>query len=133
MKTPSDGEKVLPHLPGSRDNRAVALSDRTAPDDETRRTGPTVVASGGGFLADRIVEEALKAGVPVRTDSDLVQILAEMEIGEEVPVEAFAAVAEVLRHVYQRNAQAKPGAAAVTDAEPTSEGDAGHATRSDRA
>lgn len=94
-------EKILPHAPGDRGNRAVALSE--AEDDAQ---GPTVVATGEGFLADRIVEEALKAGVPVRTDSDLVQILAQTEIGEEVPVEAFIALAEVLRYVYEYNGKA---------------------------
>ena len=129
MTGPSDDETVLPHLPGDPGNRAVALSDRSA-----GRVGPTVLATGAGFLADRIVEEALKAGVAVRTDADLVEILAEMDVGEEVPVEAFAAVAEVLRHVYRRNAQAATAATTATDdVASTNEGEAENAARSDRA
>ena len=98
MSGSQDDGSVLPHRPGAPGNRAVALSDTDGP-----AIGPTVVATGAGFLADRIVEEALKSGVPVRTDADLVQILAETEVGEEVPVEAFVALAEVLRYVYDYN------------------------------
>jgi len=98
MSDQKDKGGILPHSPGAPGNRAVALSDADGPS-----IGPTVVATGAGFLADRIVEEALKAGVPVRTDADLVQILAETEVGEEVPVEAFVALAEVLRYVYDYN------------------------------
>ncbi len=94
--------KILPHSPGAPGNRAVALSD-----SDGSAIGPTVVATGAGFLADRIVEEALKSGVPVRTDADLVQILAETEVGEEVPVEAFVALVEVLRYVYDCNRASK--------------------------
>ena len=44
----------------------------------TRRAGgaPKVTATGRGLIADRIVEEAEKAGVPVRHDAALAQALA---------------------------------------------------------
>ncbi|MDJ0685660.1 MAG: EscU/YscU/HrcU family type III secretion system export apparatus switch protein [Alphaproteobacteria bacterium] len=79
--------------------QAVALSYR--PDDA--HSAPEVVASGEGHLAERILDEAFAADVPVREDADLVEILAATEVGQEIPVEAFVAVAEILRYVYERN------------------------------
>ncbi len=90
---------VIDHRPGDSGNKAVALSRG----GEESGKGPTLLASGTGFLADRIVEEAFKSGVAVRTDADLVEILSATEVGEEIPIEAFIAVAEILRYVYERN------------------------------
>ena len=39
----------------------------------------------------------------VRKDPDLVQILSAVEVDCEIPVEAFAAVAEILTYVYRAN------------------------------
>ncbi|MCH7861928.1 MAG: hypothetical protein IH998_09615, partial [Proteobacteria bacterium] len=39
----------------------------------------------------------------VREDADLAEILQAMEIDSEIPVAAFAAVAEILAYVYRAN------------------------------
>jgi len=46
-----------------------------------------------------------EAGVKVRQDADLAQMLAAVDIGADIPVEAFAAVAEILSYIYQTNAE----------------------------
>lgn len=79
--------------------KAVALTYEPT----SMASAPTVTASGKGFLAERILELAFENDVPVRTDPDLVEIVAATEVGEEIPVEAFIAVAEILRYVYERN------------------------------
>ncbi|NMM46302.1 hypothetical protein HH303_17560 [Rhodospirillaceae bacterium KN72] len=83
---------------------AVALSYKPQSAD----TAPTVSASGRGYLAERIIELAEEMDIPIRADSDLVEILAATEVGEEIPVEAFIAVAEILRYVYALNGQQAP-------------------------
>ncbi len=83
---------------------AVALT--YAP--ETADSAPVVSASGRGHLAERIIETAREAGIPIREDADLVEILAATEVGDEIPVEAFIAVAEILRYVYEANGTAPP-------------------------
>ncbi len=103
--------KIIDHKSGDAGNKAVALSRGS---DETDK-GPTVLATGTGFLADRIVEEAFKAGVAVRTDADLVEILSATEVGEEIPIEAFVAVAEILRYVYERNQRTSRAETAARD------------------
>ena len=83
---------------------AVALSYKPSSADEA----PVVSASGRGYLAERIIEMAAENDIPVRADSDLVEILAATEVGDEIPVEAFIAVAEILRYVYDLNGKQAP-------------------------
>jgi flagellar biosynthesis protein len=64
-------------------------------------SAPTVVASGRGELAERIVRTAEANGVPVRSDTDLAGALARIDVGEQIPPEAFAAVAEILAFLYR--------------------------------
>ena len=75
---------------------AVAIEDR--PGDQA---APRVVASGRGALAEQILQIAFDRGVKVRHDADLAEILATIEIESEIPLEALAAVAEILSYVYR--------------------------------
>ncbi|RVU34641.1 flagellar biosynthesis protein FlhB [Hwanghaeella grinnelliae] len=111
MSDDLESGKIIDHKTGAAGNKAVALSRGAEREDK----GPTVLASGTGFLADRIVEEAFKAGVAVRTDADLVEILSATEVGEEIPIEAFIAVAEILRYVYERNQRTSRAESAARD------------------
>lgn len=65
---------------------------------------PRVVAGGHGRIAEQILEIAFANGVKVREDADLVELLSSIDIDTEIPVEAFAAVAEILTYVYQAGA-----------------------------
>ena len=64
---------------------------------------PQVVASGRGAIAERILDFARASGVPVREDSDLVELLAACEVGETIPVDLFEAVARLLTALYRMN------------------------------
>jgi flagellar biosynthesis protein len=57
---------------------------------------PKVIATGKGLVADKIIEEAKKADVPVHQDSKLAGTLSKLEIGEMIPPELYEAVAEIL-------------------------------------
>ena len=57
---------------------------------------PRVVAGGRGAIGDKIVETAKTHGVPVENNPGLAAALADVEIGEEIPLELYKAVAEVL-------------------------------------
>ena len=71
---------------------------------------PRVVASGKGIVADKIIEEARKADVPVHQDSKLAGTLSKLEIGEMIPPELYEAVAEILVFVdAMEKIQAKGG------------------------
>ncbi len=57
---------------------------------------PKVVASGKGYLADKIIETAQDAQVPVHRDEKLTKELEDLEIGEYIPPELYQVVAEIL-------------------------------------
>lgn len=71
--------------------------------DRQEDKAPRVVASGRGALAERILELAFAHGVKVREDADLAELLAAVEIGQQIPLAAFAAVAEILFYIYRAN------------------------------
>ncbi|MGN0278501.1 MAG: EscU/YscU/HrcU family type III secretion system export apparatus switch protein [Lachnospiraceae bacterium] len=57
---------------------------------------PRVIASGKGALAERIVEKAKEADVPVHRDDKLAETLSRLEIGDMIPPELYEVVAEIL-------------------------------------
>lgn len=77
---------------------AVALAYKPESDG-----APKVLASGRGGIAEQILEVARARDIHVREDADLVQLLRVVELGSEIPVAAFAAVAEILVYMYRAN------------------------------
>ncbi len=64
---------------------------------------PKVVATGKGAAAEQILRVAFANGVKVREDASLAEILSVVDVDSEIPLEAFAAVAEILAYVYRVN------------------------------
>lgn len=64
---------------------------------------PRVIAGGRGTVAEQILEIAFANGIKVREDADLAELLSAIELDDEIPLEAFAAVAEILIYVYKAN------------------------------
>ncbi|MEA2949368.1 MAG: flagellar biosynthesis protein [Alphaproteobacteria bacterium] len=60
---------------------------------------PRVVAKGSGHVGDKIIETALAAGVPIEKNAGLAAALAEIELGDHIPLELYKAVAEVLTFI----------------------------------
>ena len=65
------------------------------------RDAPRVVATGRGLVAEKILEAARAAGVPLREDPVLMEALATLEIEQEIPPELYRAVAEALAWAYR--------------------------------
>lgn len=70
--------------------QAIALEFN--PEDEA----PRVIASGRGELAERIIERAKEAEVPVHRDDKLADTLSRLDIGDMIPPELYEVVAEIL-------------------------------------
>jgi flagellar biosynthesis protein len=98
-------ENVTPEALERADERSGAAAG-AAP-----RGTPRVVASGRGAVAEQILQIAFERGVKVRTDSDLAEILAAVEVDSEIPLAALAGVAEILRYLYRTDAGAGADAA----------------------
>lgn len=92
--------RTISHRP-----RAVALSYNS-----DTMPAPTVTAYGQGEVAERIIALAKEHGVTIRQDPDLVTLLAQLDIGQTIPPELYAVVAEVLAFVYQLKAKRPPKA-----------------------
>jgi flagellar biosynthesis protein len=99
-----------PSAPESPVKVAIALG--YAPEAED---APRVLAGGRGAVAEQILNIAFAQGIRVREDADLAQLLSALDIDSEIPVKAFAAVAEILAYVYRANlAAAAPGPTTAT-------------------
>lgn len=77
-------------------NRAVALNY-----DSASMPAPKISASGQGAIAERIIELAKENDVPIRKDPDMVELLAQLDVGQIIPPELYTVVAEVLAFVYR--------------------------------
>jgi flagellar biosynthetic protein FlhB len=77
----------------------LAIAIRYEPEEmET----PVVLAKGKQYVAERIKEIALKENIPVVEDKPLARAMYDMiEPGDEIPVQFFNAVAEILAYVYK--------------------------------
>lgn len=70
--------------------------------DQANMRAPKVVAKGADFMALRIRQLASDAGVPIIERPPLARAIYRMvEVGEEIPEELYAAVAEILAYVYE--------------------------------
>lgn len=78
----SDGRRNPP-------KKAVALQY------EPGEGAPVIVASGMGYMAEKIVEVAADSGVPIYEDNSLATILTQLKLGQEIPEELYKAIVEI--------------------------------------
>ena len=57
---------------------------------------PVITALGRGLVAEKIVEKARESSVPVVSDTLLAHALTQLNLGDEIPREFYAIVAQVL-------------------------------------
>lgn len=63
---------------------------------EAGDSAPRILASGKGYVAEQIIEEAKKADVPFYQDNELAETLSKLDIGDAIPPELYEVVAEIL-------------------------------------
>jgi len=74
---------------------------------------PVCSAKGAGHVAARIRRIAAENGVPIVENKPVARLLyRRVEIGEEIPVELYQAVAEILAYVYRIKGKTLPEVAA---------------------
>ena len=81
---------------------AVALKYERGKDE-----APIVSAKGKGYIAQQIIELAQANNIEIRRDTDLVTLLEKLDINTPIPLEAYAAVAEILAYIYKANDKAR--------------------------
>ncbi len=77
--------------------KAVALGY-----DIEKDQAPKVLAKGEGEIAKQIIKVAKEHGIEIREDANLVEILSALELDDFIPLEAYTAVAEILRYLYSK-------------------------------
>ena len=115
MNDPKENRPNSSAPPPTAEAVAVAVKQ-----DGGNRQIPKVIAGGRGRVAEQILEIAFSHGIRVREDADLAQMLSVVDVESEIPLEAFATVAEILTFVYEANNAMKPDQAADpgADADP---------------
>jgi len=68
---------------------------------------PKVSAKGKGYLAEQIIKLAREHNIEIRQDRDLATLLEKLDINTPIPLEAYAAVAEIISYIYKANNKAR--------------------------
>ncbi|MGB9595723.1 MAG: EscU/YscU/HrcU family type III secretion system export apparatus switch protein [Candidatus Poribacteria bacterium] len=71
--------------------------------DAQLNSAPVVKAKGIGEVADKIIKIAKENGIPIKEDTDLTELLMQIELNEEIPPELYKVVAEIFAYVYRLN------------------------------
>jgi flagellar biosynthesis protein len=77
----------------NRNQKAVALKYELGDD------APKVVASGQGYVAEKIIENAEQSDVPIYKDAALAEDLTKLDLDEGIPPELYEIVAQILIYV----------------------------------
>jgi len=76
-----------------KENKAVALF-------YDGKTAPVVSAKGDSSVAEEIIRIARENNVPLYENEELVEILARLELGDQIPEVLYRAIAEIIAFVY---------------------------------
>jgi len=76
--------------------------------DQTKEGAPKVIGKGQGLLAEKLLELAREYDIPIHEDRDLVEILARLDLNEEIPPATYVVVAEILAFIYRANESFRP-------------------------
>ena len=68
---------------------------------------PIVTAIGFGEIAKKIIETAKESNVPVVNNENLAEELSKVSIGQNIPIELYETVAEILAFIYNLNSKHK--------------------------
>jgi len=64
------------------------------------QNAPIVTVAGIAEVAERIIENAIKAEIPIYENEALLACLSELELGQEIPEELYIVIAQIIAFVY---------------------------------
>ncbi len=70
---------------------------------------PKIIASGKGVIAEKIIEKAKEAKIPVYEDANLAETLSYLSLGSEIPTELYEVVAEILAFISRLDQSSRGG------------------------
>ena len=83
-----------------KDLLAIALEYETG-----SREAPRVIAKGHGTIAEQIMAVAEEHGIAIESNPLLAEALSGVELDEEIPIELYEGVAEVIAFVLRAGAR----------------------------
>lgn len=69
--------------------------------DKTRNNAPCVIASGTGYAAERIIQMGMENGIMIYHDDNAASLLANLELGQEIPEELYQIVVNIYMHLLE--------------------------------
>ncbi len=100
MPAPEDASAGGPSGESADRRRAARRAAVALRYEQGSTPAPEVTATGRGATADRILALAREYGIPIREDRALTEALSGLDIGERIPPELYALVAEVFAWIY---------------------------------
>jgi len=73
------------------------------------KNAPHISAKGAGAVAEEIIAIAREHGVPLCDNSSLVELLVNLELGDEIPEALYIAVACIIAFAYELEGKAPDG------------------------
>ena len=64
-------------------------------------TAPKITAKGSGNIAEEIIAIAVDSNVPLYQNTELVNLLAALELGDEIPELLYFTIAEIIAFAYK--------------------------------
>ena len=70
---------------------------------------PKLTAKGDSGVAEEIIKLAKEHGVPLYENGELVEILAKLELGDEIPEVLYRVIAEIIAFAYHLQGKTPEG------------------------
>lgn len=67
--------------------------------DSDQDVAPRIVATGKGYVANKIIAKASQENVPIHRDDAIAKTLSKLELGDTIPPELYEVVAQILIYV----------------------------------
>jgi len=77
-------------------NKANKINKVAAIKYDINDNAPRITAKGMGIIGDSIINKAKESNVPIYKDEILIETLSKIEIGDEIPVELYEVVSQIL-------------------------------------
>ena len=90
------------HDPDSKPSQAIALK-------YDQITAPKLTAKGQADLAEQIINIAKEHNIPIYENSELVNILSKLELGDEIPETLYRVIAEIIAFAYHLQGKVPKG------------------------
>jgi flagellar biosynthesis protein len=72
-------------------------------------TAPKLTAKGQSDLAEQIIQLAKEHNIPIYENSELVNILSKLELGDEIPETLYRVIAEIIAFAYHLQGKVPKG------------------------